>query len=179
MPVSKHNFKTVEIGGNVIPFLEPQELPVDAYYDPDTKQFYGVDGKQIDVNTRSRMAKNWGRPFIMAFQDGFKWLSEQDIKGTEWKILIRLMSQLDFDNYWKVSQKQLGEELGIAKQNVHAALKKFVNMGILFKGPLMGRSNSYRLNPFVGHKGSLDYEKTLIDFKTHLDMKKKSETSEK
>ena len=77
------------------------------------------------------------------------------IKDTEdLRVFLMLVAKLDFDNYIQVPQVELAEKLGMKKSNVSRAIKRLIDRGIILKGPKIGRSNTYRLNPQYGWKGS-------------------------
>lgn len=105
-----------------------------------------------------------GVKYMLAFQDGFDWLWKQGLTGMEWNILSNLFSKLDYDNYLKISQVEMSNEMGISKANISRTLKKFCQLNILFVGPLAGHSKTYRLNPYLAHKGAKGYANTIIDF---------------
>ncbi|GFE72312.1 hypothetical protein [Chroococcus sp. FPU101] len=52
-----------------------------------------------------------------------------------------------------MTQKEIADQLNIKKQNVSSAMILLVDKEILLKGPKMGRSYAYRLNPDFGWKG--------------------------
>ena len=92
--------------------------------------------------------------FFMAIQEGFIWISQlEGIKLQEMRILLYIMGKLDFENYINISQKQVAEALGMKKQNVSAAFKTLEKYGIIHKGPKVGLSWTYRLDPNFGYKG--------------------------
>jgi len=70
------------------------------------------------------------------------------------RVLMKLLAKLDFDNYIQVPQIELAEALNMKRSNVSAAIKRLIDRGIILKGPKIGRSNTYRLNPQYGWKGS-------------------------
>jgi len=124
-------------------------------------------GNEVKGYINSRRPRNFkGGIFMIIFQDGLEWLSEQNLKGMEMKVLLRIMSQLDFDNYWYVEQKYLAEKMGIDQSNLSKAIKKLVNLGILYKDTREGKK-AYRLNPNIAHKGGKNYKKTLADYKDY------------
>jgi hypothetical protein len=43
------------------------------------------------------------------------------------------------------------------KQNVNRAIKKLEALGIILRGPKVGRSSSWRLNPNAGWKGKVTH----------------------
>lgn len=69
-------------------------------------------------------------------------------------VLFYLFSRLDFDNFIQVPQSEIVEVLKIDKANVSKAIKMLVEKGILIRGPKVGHSYAFRLNPNYGYKGN-------------------------
>ena len=65
-----------------------------------------------------------------------------------------LFSRLDFENYIQVPQVEIAEDLNMHKQSVYKAIKLLEKKEILVRGPKLGRSSSWRLNPNYGYKGN-------------------------
>ncbi len=90
----------------------------------------------------------------MAFQEAFEMLAtDKDLNGQTMKVLMFLMSRLSFENFIGIEQKSIVDKLEMHKTDVSLAIKKLVEKGILEKGPKLGRSGTYKLNPFYGWKG--------------------------
>ena len=52
-----------------------------------------------------------------------------------------------------ISQTEVGERLGLMKQNVSRAFKKLKEIGVIAEGRKFGSMKSYKLNPSFGWKG--------------------------
>ena len=78
--------------------------------------------------------------------------------------MLYLFSKLDFDNYIKVSQKELAAELDMKDANVSRAIRKLRELDIIFEAPRMGKYKLYRLNPYIGRKGNRNQEEVIIDY---------------
>jgi DNA-binding MarR family transcriptional regulator len=124
------------------------------------------DGSYVDVRTgeilegneyqivaiphRIRIKEGW----FMAFQEAFEALAiDKDLSGQTMKVLMFLMSRLSFENYIGLEQKEIAEKLKIHKPDVSVCIKQLVEKGILEKGPKLGRSSTYKLNPYYGWRG--------------------------
>jgi hypothetical protein len=83
---------------------------------------------------------------LMAFD---KELSRQEPTRVFWYLVTRL----DFENYIRVPQAEIVEALEMKKQNVSRAISLLEGKGILLRGPKVGQSYSWRLNPNCGFKG--------------------------
>jgi hypothetical protein len=112
----------------------------------------------IPIFTRSTYK---GGGFFMAMQEGFIHLAKLGLKGQELQILMYVFGKLDFENWIRISQTEISNELGIARPHISAAFKTFVNQGILHKGPKVGTSWTYRLDPSFGVKGRAKNQKKI------------------
>ncbi|MCP4393510.1 MAG: MarR family transcriptional regulator [Alphaproteobacteria bacterium] len=77
------------------------------------------------------------------------------------------MTEGDFENFIQVPQVEIARELRMHKQNVNKAIKLLLEKDILIRGPKIGKSSSWRLNPNYGYKGS-PKGKVLKDKAGHL-----------
>ena len=68
-------------------------------------------------------------------QNGAEILSQSDLGANDFKVLMKLLSVLDYENLIQVSQADIARELDMHRQHVRI-------------------SRSYRLNPSFGWKGS-------------------------
>ena len=92
----------------------------------------------------------------MTWEAGMERLArDPDMTGEAYRVFLKMVSNLDWENYIKITQKEISEDLGIRKQNVSRAVKLLVEKGIIIKGPKSGLSNTYRLNEFYGWKGKI------------------------
>lgn len=91
--------------------------------------------------------------FFMAIQEGFIWLATLGLDGRTKDVLLYIMGKLDFENYINLSQKEIAQALKMQKQNVSRAMKELEKYGIIHKGPKVGLSWTYRLDPNFGYKG--------------------------
>lgn len=128
-----------------------QQLPDGSLLDRETGEILDQSrGTFIFIPSRIKVKEGW----FMAFQDAFESLAvDRDISGQTMKILIYMMSRLNFENYIALEQKEIVEKLGIHKSDVSSSIKILSDKGILEKGPRLGKSWSYKLNPFYGWKG--------------------------
>lgn len=128
-----------------------QQLPDGSLLDRETGEVLDQSrGTFIFIPSRIKVKEGW----FMAFQDAFESLAvDRDISGQTMKILIYMMSRLNFENYIALEQKEIVEKLGIHKSDVSSSIKILSDKGILEKGPRLGKSWSYKLNPFYAWKG--------------------------
>jgi len=91
--------------------------------------------------------------FFMAMQEGFTYLAKLNLPQEQMRVLMLMMGKLDFENWIRISQADLAKELGMKRPNVSKAIKMLVEKGIIHKGPKVGTSWTYRLDPNFGWKG--------------------------
>jgi DNA-binding Lrp family transcriptional regulator len=85
-----------------------------------------------------------------------------------WRVLVMVVSKVDFENFIHVKQVQIAEELGMKPPNVNKAFKRLIELGILEKIS-QDNFNGYRLNYEMGWKGKAS------NLKTHIKKKKRAE----
>ena len=87
-------------------------------------------------------------------QNGAEILSQSNLSGNDFKVLMKLLSVLDYENLIQVSQADIARELDMHRQHVQRSIKRLLELGIVLEGVRIGISRSYRLNPNFGWKGS-------------------------
>lgn len=87
------------------------------------------------------------------YQEAMDWMADAKLSYEEYRVLMKLFAKLDFENYIRVTQTKIAEDLGMKQGNVARAIKGLLEQDIIRKGPKVGNSNTYRLNPMIGHKG--------------------------
>ena len=104
----------------------------------------------LAVPAREKIKEDW----FMAFQDAFEVLAkDKDIWGQPTAVLHFLMSKLSFENFIAIEQVEIARELGIENPRVSESIKKLISKKIVEKGPKIGKTWSYKLNPYYGWKG--------------------------
>ena len=94
--------------------------------------------------------------WVMNSQEALKLLAtDKELKGETYRVLLLLISQLDFENWIEVTQKEIAEMLEIKKQNVSKAVLLLEKKEIILRGPKIGRTYGFRLNPYFGWKGKV------------------------
>ena len=87
-------------------------------------------------------------------QDPLPALSQdRELWGLPHAVLLYLCGRLDFDNFVHVSQADIAAHLRVNKSRISEAVKKLSQKGVLIRGPKIGRSSTFRLNPTFGWKG--------------------------
>ena len=94
--------------------------------------------------------------WVMNSQQALELLAtDKELTGENYRVLLLLLSRLDFENWIQVTQSEITEKLQMKKQNVSRAISLLEQKGIILRGPKVGRSNAFRLNPYFGWKGKV------------------------
>jgi hypothetical protein len=115
--------------------------------------------------------KSLGKGWIALYQNPSLWLAQQDLTGEQYKVMFVLFNKLDFDNYLRIGLKEIAGLLNMQITNVSRAMKKLKELEIIVEGPPAGKFKTYRLNPYIAHKGS-ENKQTIEDFNFALEAKK-------
>jgi len=124
-----------------------------------SKRFTQVDtstGEEVGsfvAVIRPKQKSAFQRHFTMN-QDALKILAKT-LTGEQFKVLMILLADLDYENYIQVAQADIAESLDMQKTNVSRSVKVLLDLGVILLGPKVGRSHSYRLNPQFGWKGTV------------------------
>jgi DNA-binding transcriptional ArsR family regulator len=78
-------------------------------------------------------------------------------------VFLYLDARLNFRNLIQVQQSEIATALKMPKQNVNRAIKKLEELGIIIRGPKVGKSSSWRLNPNAGWKGRVKELRPAIE----------------
>ena len=118
---------------------------------------------------RNPYAKGW----VMNSQEALELLaSDKELSKESLRILMFLMARLDFENWIQVTQREIVEILGIKKQNVSKAINLLEKKEIILRGPKLGKSYAFRLNPLFGWKGKV---KNLDEYRKEKDNQESKE----
>ena len=111
--------------------------------------------------------KNLGKDWVAMYQSALLTLAKWNLPNEQYRVMLALLSKVDFDNYLTIDQQNIADELGMKRPNVTKAIKALNERNILVEGPRAGLHKTYRLNPFVAHKGK-NKNNTLIEFEDAL-----------
>ena len=117
-------------------------------------------------------SKNLGIGWFAMYQHPAEWIASLRLTGEQYSVLWFLMSRLDFDNYLRVSLAEIAERIGIKDVNVSRAMRRLKELDIITEGPPAGKFKTYRLNPYIAHKGT-NRENTIIEFDKMIEDKNK------
>jgi DNA-binding transcriptional ArsR family regulator len=115
--------------------------------------------------------------WIMNSQEALELLAtDKDLTGENYRVLLLLLSRLDFENWIQITQNEIVEKLDMKKQNVSRAILLLEEKGIILRGPKIGRSYAFRLNPYYGWKGKV---KNLNDYRKKEEEQERREFRER
>lgn len=114
-----------------------------------------LEGVPVWVGRKSAFSQMYGDGgFLIMAQDALlKLATDKDLTLEPKNVFFYLCARLDFENFIRVPQTEICEALGMKKTNVSRAVKLLETKGIIIKGPKVGQSYAYRLNPNFGYKG--------------------------
>ena len=120
----------------------------------------------IYLNSPQKRPTIYGDRWFQMAQDPLLALArDRELWGLTTTVLLYLCGRLDFENYVHVPQQEIADYLGTSRPEVTKAITKLIEKGVLIRGPKLGRSSSYRLNPAYGWKGE---NKKARDFQMEL-----------
>jgi len=118
-------------------------------------------------------AKNnpYTKGWLMASQEALKLIAkDKDIKGETFRVFLYLIGILDFENWIYIPQKEISEYLEINKTNISRSIKILLQKEIIIKGDRLGKSYTFRLNPYFGWKGKV---KSLEEYREEKEKEKR------
>ena len=115
--------------------------------------------------------KTFGKQeWLAMFQEALSWIGEQHMTGEQLSVLCKLLSKVEFDNRIIVRTKDIAESVGIHPNNASRALRVLKEKDIIYKDP--DNEKIYKLNPYIGHKGTKHYGDNVIEFEKMKTLKK-------
>lgn len=80
--------------------------------------------------------------------------NNQNLNGTDLRVFLMLLSELDFENFVYLSQVDLAEKMNLKTSNLNVSLKRLIENSIVIEGPRVGRTKTFKLNANLAWKGS-------------------------
>lgn len=130
-------------------------------FDLDKPRIVDVETGEVLYGLVEFKRKYFSGGFFMAMQEGFTHIAKMGLTGEQTNVLFFIFGKLDFENWLRLSQKEIADELGMKKQNVNRAMKILTEKGIIHRGPKVGTMLTYRLDPTFGVKGRAKNERTI------------------
>ncbi len=115
-----------------------------------------------------RKRNPYGNGWVMNSQDAAILLAkDKDIKGETHRVLWFIIGILDFQNWVQLSVTEIAKELQMQRSHISRAMKVLEEKEVIIRGPKVGRSYAFMLNPDFGWKGKVknleDYRKQKED----------------
>ena len=103
-----------------------------------------------------RKRNPYGKGWVMNSQEAMVSVAkDKDIKGETHRVLWFIGGILDFENWVQISVTEIAKELGMHQPDVSKAMKVLETKKIILRGPKVGRSYAFMLNPEFGWKGKV------------------------
>jgi DNA-binding transcriptional regulator GbsR (MarR family) len=146
--------------------LYDQRGNLKGYVDKYTGEEYGFP--VIVGRKRNPYGKGW----VMNSQEALEIVAkDKDIKGETYRVLFFICARLDFENWVQLSVTEIANELDLKHPSVSRAMKVLEDKQIILRGPKVGRSYAFMLNPEFGWKGKVknldDYRREREDRENH------------
>ena len=109
---------------------------------------------------RPKQKSAFQRHFTMN-QDALRILAKE-LTGEQFKVLMLMLADLDYENFIQIAQADIADTLEMQKTNVSRAVRALLDVGVIFEGPKVGRSKTYRLNEQFGWKGTASNHKKAL-----------------
>ena len=105
------------------------------------------------VNISTIPSKYLKLPYIRSFQKEMISLAvDRDFNGTDLRVFLTIIGNLGYENILSLTQKEIGEQIGIQPVEVTKSIKKLVKKDYLQVITKVGRQNIYMFNPSVAFK---------------------------
>ncbi len=127
-----------------------------------------------------RKKNPYGNGWVMNSQEAMLSLAkDKDITGETHRVLWFIGGILDFENWVQIPITEIAQELNLKRPNVSRAIKMLEEKGIILRGPKLGRSFAFMLNPEFGWKGKVknldDYRREKEDEKNNQEYRERLE----
>lgn len=86
----------------------------------------------------------------------FDGIANEDWPEGDYRVLVKLMGRLDWENYLHIDVSELAQEMGRSRETVSRAIKRFIGRGILHRDPCVGRGYTCQLDPGTAWRGKPD-----------------------
>ncbi len=124
-----------------------------------------------------RKRSPYGKGWVMNSQEALEIVAkDKDIKGETYRVLFFICARLDFENWVQISVTEIAKELGMHQPDVSKAMKVLETKEIILRGPKVGRSYAFMLNPEFGWKGKV---KNLDEYRRERENQETRERSQK
>jgi predicted transcriptional regulator len=92
--------------------------------------------------------------WVAVAQNAYMALANSGLGLEARRVLDILLARLDFENWIHLPQSEIAEILNMKRPHVSRAMRDLERVEVILRGPKVGRSFTYRINPNFGWKGS-------------------------
>lgn len=140
--------------------IEQRVIPIDALTGRPVEGSFTI---QQTIRARAALHKEG---FVMLSQSEQIDALIQAKPGAEaHAVYLVLLTMVDYENWIHVDQGVIARRSAISQPHVSRAIAKLTELGVLIKGPKVGRFGTLRLNPSYGWKGKPHaYSSAVLDF---------------
>ena len=128
-------------------------------------EVYYPDG--VNLNLIPANQKYLKEDYVRFFQGDMRYLAnDKTLDGQDLRITLTIISNLNYNNIFSLSHRELAEQVGIQRPNVTKTVNKLVKKGYLQIIGKQGQQNIYMFNPNIAFKSKA---KNLKDLKRTWD----------
>jgi DNA-binding MarR family transcriptional regulator len=130
------------------------------------------DKEDRDIILCRRRTSKLRKDFCLAMDDGIMMLYKMNLTKHEYRVMLFLIANMEFENYIYLTQIYIAENLKIKQPDVSKALKVLESNGLIFKEK-MDRGKVIRVSSVIAWRGrpdskfnqrfSMDSEHLLIE----------------
>lgn len=130
------------------------------------------DKEDRDIILCRRRTSKLRKDFCLAMDDGIMILYKMDLTKHEYKVMLFLIANMEFENYAYLTQTHIAENLKIKQPDVSKALKVLESNGLVFREKT-NRGKVIRVSSVIAWRGrpdsnfnrrfSMDSEHLLIE----------------
>ena len=155
--------KGENLGNQVAEELEGKTIAL-----PKSKKYLVVTDDEGNIKGYFPLkSKNLGKDWVALYQKAISTIADMNLPNEQYRVFLKLLSKVDFENFLRVSQNDIAKELDMKQPNVAKAIKGLIGKNIIVEGPRAGLNKTYRLNPYVAHKGA-NRKESIINFEDEL-----------
>lgn len=128
----------------------------------------GVIEETLSEVEKRKQERRKGHPFFkgdnIVFEDIAKYA---DLSGNDYRVRDVMMSNIDFNNVCSLTQKEIGDELGLSAQAVCKCVGKLMKWGLVVRYKKIGTAWFYMVSPCLisrrDNKGRLQLLKEFAE----------------
>ncbi len=110
-----------------------------------------------------KRTNGFGREWLAMSQAAAMMFAQSDLGASDMKVFFALLAKLDFENLLVLNQAEIARQIGMNRHHVNRSIKRLLELEVIFEGPRIGVSRSYRLNEQMGWKGSASNHRKALE----------------